>query len=102
MSVIKLTSKNYEEEVMQSKKPVLIDFWAAWCGPCKMMSPVIDQIAQENEDIKVCKVNIDEEKELAEQFQIMSIPTIVAIKSAKIVNTSVGVAPKEEIINMLK
>lgn len=102
MSVIKLTSKNYEEEVMQSKKPILIDFWAAWCGPCKMMSPVIDQIAQENEDIKVCKVNIDEEKELAEQFQIMSIPTIVAIKSAKIVNTSVGVAQKEEIINMLK
>lgn len=102
MAVIKITSQNYNKEVMESKSPVVIDFWASWCGPCKMMSPIIDEMAESNPNIKVCKVNVDEEQQLASQFNIMSIPTIVVIQNGKVVGTSIGVTPKEEILKMIK
>ena len=98
MSVINLSKDNYEKEVMQSEKPVIIDFWASWCGPCKMMSPIIDEIAEEmHENIKVGKVNVDENQELAMEYGIMSIPTIVIIKNGKAEKTLVGLRDKEEI-----
>lgn len=102
MSITTLTNDNFDREVLASNKTVLIDFWAAWCGPCKMLSPVIDQIADEADDsVKVCKVNVDEQKELAMQFQVRSIPTLVVIKDGKVDNISVGVKSKEEILAML-
>ena len=103
MSVIILNEKNFEEEVLNSTKPVLIDFWASWCGPCKMMSPVIDSLAEEmGEKVKVCKINIDEEQNLAVKYNVMSIPTFVVLKDGKEVGRSIGVQDKEEIISMLK
>lgn len=102
MSVIKVTKENFEQEVVKSDKIVLIDFWAAWCGPCKMLSPIIDEIAEENSDIKVCKINTDEEQELAIKFKVMSIPTVLIMKNGEIINKSVGVQPKENILNMIK
>lgn len=101
MSVIKLTKENFQQEVMNSDKPVLIDFWAAWCGPCRMVSPIVDEIAEERADVKVCKVNVDEEGELAGAFQIMSIPTLIVVKDGKIANQSIGAAPKNKILEML-
>ena len=101
MSVIKITKDNYRQEVLQSDKPVLLDFWASWCGPCRMVSPIVDEIAQERGDIKVGKINVDEEPELASQFRIMSIPTLVVMKNGEIVNQSVGARPKAEILSML-
>ena len=101
MSAIKITAENYENEVLNSDKPVLLDFWAAWCGPCKMVSPLVDEIALENADIKVGKINVDEQPELAGQFQVMSIPTLLVIKDGKIVNQSVGAMQKEAILAML-
>lgn len=100
MSVYDLTSENFEKEVNDSTIPVLIDFWATWCGPCRMMSPIVDEIAEENENIKVCKINVDEEPELARKFGIMSIPTLVVIENAKVKNTSVGLIPKEKVLEM--
>ncbi len=102
MSVTVLTKNNFENEVLNSDKPVLIDFWAAWCGPCRMLSPVVDEIGEEySEDVKVCKVNVDDEGELASQFDVMSIPTLVIIKDGKIVETAVGAKSKNDILRML-
>ncbi len=103
MSVITITSKNFEEEVSKSEVPVLLDFWATWCGPCKMVSPIVDEVANEVEGkAKVGKVNVDEEQELASAFQIMSIPTLVVIQNGKLVKQAVGVRSKSEILEMLK
>jgi len=102
MSVITITKENFEEEVMNSSTPVLIDFWAAWCGPCRMMSPVIDEIADELTDTKVCKINVDEQPELSRQFGIMSIPTLVVIKDGQLVSKTLGVQPKDLVVAMLK
>lgn len=96
-----ITNENFEKEVLKSEKPVIIDFWASWCGPCRMLSPLIDKIAEERTDIKVCKVNVDEQSELAQRFGVMSIPTVVAMKDGKIVGQTVGVRPKEAILSML-
>ncbi|PKM72118.1 MAG: thioredoxin [Firmicutes bacterium HGW-Firmicutes-16] len=101
MSVITVTSQNYEEEVATSEKPVLIDFWASWCGPCRMLSPIVDEIAEERDDIKVCKVNIDDEQALAGRFGVMSIPTLVVIQNGQLKNKSVGVIPKEKILSLI-
>ncbi len=103
MSVITITSKNFEEEVSKSELPVLLDFWATWCGPCKMVSPIVDEVANEVEGkAKVGKINVDEEQELASAFQIMSIPTLVVIQNGKLVKQAVGVRSKAEILEMLK
>lgn len=103
MAEIIITKANFEEEVLKSKIPVLIDFWATWCGPCKMLAPVIAELAEEYEGkVKVCKVNVDEESELAAQFRIMSIPTVVVLKDGKVTDTSVGYVPKAQLENMIK
>ena len=102
MSVVQVTKENFHEEVLNSAKPVLIDFWASWCAPCRMLSPVVDQISEETDRVKVCKVNVDEQPDLASQFQVMSIPTLVVMKDGKVVRQSVGVRPKFMIMNMLK
>lgn len=102
MAELNITKENFEQEVLHSDKPVLIDFWANWCGPCRMLSPVISEIAEENKDkVKVCKVNVDSEGELAAMFRVMSIPMLVVIKDGKVVNSAVGVRPKEQILGML-
>lgn len=101
MSVITATSANFEKEVISSSTPVLVDFWAPWCGPCKMLSPVVDQLSDELTDVKVCKVNIDDEAELAARFGVMSIPTLVLIKGGKVIDTSVGLRPKDAIVAMI-
>ena len=102
MSVITITKDNFDAEVIRSDKPVLIDFWAAWCGPCRMLSPVVDQIAGERPDVKVGKLNVDEQPELAEQFGVMSIPTLVVMRDGKAAGRVVGVQPKGAILNMLR
>jgi thioredoxin 1 len=101
MSVININQNNFQEEVLNSEKSVLLDFWASWCGPCRMVSPIVDEIAEERSDIKVGKINVDEKPELATQFQIMSIPTLIVIKNGKVVNQAVGVKPKDQILSML-
>ncbi|WP_315306561.1 thioredoxin [Pseudoramibacter alactolyticus] len=98
MSVVTLTKDNFESEVLQSDKPVLVDFWASWCGPCKMVSPLVDEIAEEHDEVKVGKINVDEESELAQQFQIMSIPTLLVFKDGEIAQRQVGAVPKEKIV----
>lgn len=101
MNTIKITKSNFDVEVLKSEKPVLLDFWATWCMPCKMISPIVDEIAQELPEIKVGKVNIDEQPELASAFSVMSIPTLVVMKDGKIIKTMVGVKPKASILKML-
>ncbi len=101
MSVVTITKDNFREEVLMSDKPVLVDFWAAWCGPCRMLSPMVDAIADECPDIKVGKINVDEQGELAAQFQIMSIPTLMVFNGGRVVNQSLGVQPKARILAML-
>lgn len=101
MSVTTVTKENFEQEVLNSDKPVLVDFWAAWCGPCRMLSPVVDQVAEETPSVKVCKINIDEQQDLAAQYNVMSIPTLMVFKAGNVVNTSVGVVPKAKILEML-
>ena len=101
MSVLEITNTNFKSEVMESEKPVLIDFWASWCGPCRMLSPVVDEIAQETDSVKVGKVNVDEQPDLARQFGVMSIPTLILIKGGKVAGQSVGVRPKEAILEMI-
>lgn len=101
MAVIKITGNNFLEEVIKSDKTVLLDFYADWCGPCRMVGPIVDEIAAERGDIKVGKINVDEEGALAEQFNVFSIPALVVIKDGKIVNQAVGARPKEMILAML-
>lgn len=101
MSAIQINKNNFNEEVLNSDKPVLLDFWASWCGPCRMVSPIVDEIADSQGDIKVGKINIDEQMELANQFQIMSIPTLVVMKNGRVVNRSVGAKSKDQILAML-
>ena len=102
MEIIKVNSQNFEEEVIKSEKPVLIDFYADWCGPCKMLSPIIDEIAEENSEIKVVKVNVDDSQDLAMKYQVMSIPALVVIKNGEEVNRSVGLIDKSQVVNLIK
>ena len=101
MSVTKITKDNFQELVLNADREVLLDFWAPWCGPCRMVSPIVDEIAAERSDIKVGKINVDEQPELAAQFGVMSIPTLVVMKSGRIVNQAVGARPKAQILAML-
>ena len=102
MSVIKVNTDNFEKEVLQSEKTVLVDFYADWCGPCKMLSPIIDEVAEEIENVKVCKINIDESRDLAGNYDIMSIPTLLVFKNGKVVNSSLGLINKEKVLNLIK
>ena len=101
MSALNLNLQNFDQEVMHSDKPVLLDFWAPWCGPCRKVVPLVEEIAEERSDIKVGKVNVDEEPELAARFQVMSIPTLMVIRDGKIVNQALGAHPKHQILAML-
>ena len=102
MSVQTITKENFEAQVLQSDKPVLVDFWAPWCGPCRMVSPIVDQIAEERDDIVVGKVNVDEQPELAMQFSVMSIPTLLVFKGGEVASKAVGARPKEDLLALLE
>ena len=101
MAVVTITKENFEQEVLQSAKPVLLDFWASWCGPCRMLSPVVDEVAEERTDVKVGKVNVDEQPELAGQFGVMSIPTLLVFEQGKLVRQAVGARPKVSVLELL-
>ena len=100
--ITNITKENFEAEVLKSEKPVLVDFWATWCGPCKMIGPVIEEIANEHPEIKVCKINVDEEGELSIKHGVMSIPTLMIFKNGEIAQAAIGYRPKEEIEELLK
>lgn len=102
MSVQTITKENFEEMVLQSAKPVLVDFWAPWCGPCRMVSPIVDEIAEERDDIAVGKVNVDEQPELAAQFGVMSIPTLLVFKEGRLSSQAVGARPKDDLLALLE
>ena len=101
MSAININRANFKQEVLNSDKPVLVDFWAPWCGPCRMLAPIVEEIANERSDVKVVKINVDENQDLAMEFGVMSIPTLVVIKEGKIVNQAIGARPKAQILSML-
>ena len=101
MKVLHINKDNFHKEVVSSEKPVLLDFFASWCGPCRMVGPILDEIAREREDIKVCKVNIDEQPELASRFRIMSVPTLMVLKDGQVMEQSIGARPKHQILAMV-
>ena len=101
MAVVPITKENFAQEVLQSEKPVLLDFWASWCGPCRMLSPIVDEVAEERTDVKVGKVNVDEQPELAGEFSVMSIPTLLVFEQGKLVRQAVGARPKAGVLDLL-
>ena len=101
MSILKITKENFEAEVLNSDKPVLLDFFATWCGPCRMVGPILEEIAQENESIKVCKIDVDQDPELANRFKVTSIPLLVVMQNGQVVNQALGAKPKDQILNLL-
>ena len=102
MSAIIVNKENFQEIVMNSDRKVLLDFWAPWCGPCQMLLPVIEELAEELEDVKVCKINVDEERELAKEFRVMSIPTLIVMEGGRVINRSMGAKPREDVLELLK
>ena len=102
MAAMNVTKENFNEVVLEAQEPVLVDFWATWCGPCQMMGPVIDELAQERSDVKICKVNVDEQMELAKQYRVLSIPTFLVFKDGEMVGSTMGVQPKEKLAEMLE
>lgn len=101
MSVMHITKENFEQEVLQAKETVLVDFWATWCGPCRMIAPILEEIAAEHPEVKVCKIDVDQEMELAASFRVSSIPSLFVLKSGKVVNQAVGAMPKAQILALL-
>ena len=101
MSVLHLTKENFEQEVLQAKEPVLVDFWASWCGPCQMVLPIIEELAEEVTDVKICKVNVDEQMKIAKEYRVMSIPTLILFKDGKIAKQELGAKTKEELLEMI-
>lgn len=102
MAAIHVTTQTFEEEVLKSEKTVLVDFWASWCGPCKMLLPIIEEVAEEETEIKVCKVNVSEQQELAEKYQVMNIPTLILFKNGAEVKRTMGAMPKKEVVSFIK
>ncbi|MBE5954923.1 MAG: thioredoxin [Lachnospiraceae bacterium] len=102
MAVLHVTKDNFQQEVLESSKPVLLDFWATWCMPCRMLSPILDEIAEETDEFKICKINVDEEGDLALQYKVMSIPTLVVMKNGVEVERSLGVIPKDDVLDLMK
>ena len=102
MGAMILTKENFRQEVLEAEGPVLVDFWAAWCGPCQMMGPVVEELAQENPDVKVCKLNVDEQMELAKEYRVMSIPTFLVFKNGKMTGRTLGVQQKEELLELIR